>query len=336
MNFRTLSLALFMSAIIVSATTSQSVAHAILEVQEAAASSYYKAVVRIGHGCDGKATQNVRVTIPEGIISVKPMPKAGWTLSVIEGDYENTYALHKRKITSGVTQINWSGELSNSHYDEFVFRAYLSDKLPAGKTVYIPVVQECGDSQVGWTQIPAEGQDSHDLSRPAPGLMISSAHNTHAGSHAMAKKDDKSEMAMMRHGDLEISTPYARATVPNAPVAGGYLTIHNKGSVAERLLGGSASFAGKVEIHEMAIENDIMKMRPLSDGLEIPAGATITLKPGSYHVMFMQLQEQLIAGQTRDVILQFEKAGEVSVPFLVQDLGSSKKQMDHSKHGHSN
>lgn len=333
MKLRTLSLALFASAI-----ATQSFAHATFEVKEAVAASYYKAVVRIGHGCDGQSTQKVRVTIPEGIISVKPMPKAGWELTATKGDYANTYELHNSEVKSGVTQIEWTGELKDGFYDEFVFQAYLTDKLPKDKSVYIPVVQECADSQVGWTEIPAEGQNAHDLDHPAPGIMISSAKKGHGASHKASHKASHgaAAMPMIKVGELEIKAPTARATVPNAPVAGGYLTIHNTGSKADRLIGGSASFASKVEVHEMAMENDVMKMRQLNDGLEIPAGGTVTLKPGSFHIMFMKMQEQLKAGETRDVTLQFENAGEVSIPFQVKEIGRGKAAMDHSKHGNSN
>ncbi len=66
-------------------------AHATLEQQEAAVGSTYKGVMRIGHGCDGEATQKVTITIPEGVIAVKPMPKANWSLQVESGAYAQTY-----------------------------------------------------------------------------------------------------------------------------------------------------------------------------------------------------------------------------------------------------
>ncbi len=130
-------------------------------------------------------------------------------------------------------------------------------------------------------------------------------------------------------GNLEIIHPQARATLPNAPVSGGYMTIKNNGDTADRLVSASVDFAGKTEIHEMAMENDVMKMRQLADGLEIPAGGEVVLKPGGYHVMFMQLGEQLKEGEKRKATLTFEKAGTIEVEFNVEVIEGMKK-MEHS------
>ena len=140
-------------------------------------------------------------------------------------------------------------------------------------------------------------------------------------------------------GDLEIVHPVARATPPNAPVSGGYMVIRNTGTEPDRLIGGATDFAGKVEVHEMAMEGDVMKMRQLTDGLEIPAGGEVTLKPGGYHVMFMQLKDQLQPDTKKKVTLRFEKAGEIEVEFLVatpdklnMPMGEGTMNgMDHSK-----
>ncbi len=126
-------------------------------------------------------------------------------------------------------------------------------------------------------------------------------------------------------GDLRIDQPYARATVPGAPVAGGYMTITNTGSQPDRLVGGSAPFAGKVEIHEMKMQGDVMRMREVAGGLEIPGKGSVTLKPGGYHVMFMKLKEQLKEGEKRTATLVFEKAGKVDLPFAVKSMGRSMK-----------
>lgn len=128
-------------------------------------------------------------------------------------------------------------------------------------------------------------------------------------------------------GDLVIDNPQARATPPGAPVSGGYMMIHNNGSEPDYLIGGAAPFAGKVEIHEMAMQGDVMKMRQLENGLEIPAGGMVTLKPGGYHVMFMQMKEPLQADTTQKVKLQFRNAGEVEVDFDVVTPDKLKMKM---------
>ena len=161
------------------AVPGSAMAHATFETPNAASGSYYKAVLQIPHGCDGQATLKVRVVIPEGVIAVKPMPKAGWTLETVEGAYAAEYELHGRKIAEGVKELVWTGELADEHFDQFVFQANLTDKLPVDKTVYFPVTQECASGQNAWVEIPAEGQDPHALKRPAPGVAITAAEHKH-------------------------------------------------------------------------------------------------------------------------------------------------------------
>lgn len=129
-------------------------------------------------------------------------------------------------------------------------------------------------------------------------------------------------------GELVIDHPLARATPPNAPVSGGYMTIHNNGAEADRLVGGEAAFAGRVEIHEMKMDGEVMKMRQLSDGLEIPAGGEVELKPGGYHIMFIGLEQQLKQGDKYPVTLVFEKAGSVEVEFNVETIQKMNEMKD--------
>jgi uncharacterized protein YcnI len=153
--------------------TNAAFAHITLETQEAAVGSTYKAVLRVPHGCDGKATIAVRVQIPEGVIGVKPMPKPGWTLQVKNGKYEKSYQLYGEAVTSGVKEVDWSGgSLPDEFYDEFVFRGTLAADLPVGQKIYFPVVQECDGATTCWIEIPAAGQDEDALEDPAPGLNL--------------------------------------------------------------------------------------------------------------------------------------------------------------------
>jgi uncharacterized protein YcnI len=153
--------------------TSVAFAHITLETQEAAVGSTYKAVLRVPHGCEGKATTALRVQIPEGVISVKPMPKPGWTLQVKKGKYEKSYQIYGEAIASGVKEIDWSGgSLPDEFYDEFVFRGQLAADLPAGQKIYFPVVQECDGVADRWIEIPAAGQNEDALEFPAPGLRL--------------------------------------------------------------------------------------------------------------------------------------------------------------------
>ncbi|TAZ47090.1 copper chaperone PCu(A)C (plasmid) [Rhizobium leguminosarum] len=118
-------------------------------------------------------------------------------------------------------------------------------------------------------------------------------------------------------GTLKISEPYVRAMVPGAPVGGGYMTITNTGTTDDRLVTAGSPRAGTAQIHEMKMDNDVMVMRELANGLTIPAGKTVELKPGGYHVMFMKVAEPFKQGQVVKSTLTFEKAGTVAIDFPV-------------------
>ena len=123
-------------------------------------------------------------------------------------------------------------------------------------------------------------------------------------------------------GDLVITQAWSRATPGGAKIGGGYLTIQNKGSAADRLIGGSADVADKVQVHEMATSRGVMTMRPLDKGLSIEPGKTVKLAPGGYHLMLRDLKSPLKQGDQVPVTLEFEKAGKVKLTFDVQDVAA--------------
>jgi hypothetical protein len=122
-------------------------------------------------------------------------------------------------------------------------------------------------------------------------------------------------------GSLDLVNPWARATPKGAPVAAGYVTIKNNGATADRLVGGSSDAAAKVEVHEMSMDNGVMKMRPITGGLEIKPGATVELKPQGLHLMLIKPKNTLKQGDHVKVTLQFEKAGNVELDFDVTGMG---------------
>jgi len=124
-------------------------------------------------------------------------------------------------------------------------------------------------------------------------------------------------------GSLKISAPWARATPKGASVGGGYLTITNNGDAADRLLGGSTDIAKGFEIHSMTMDNGVMKMRPVTGGLEIRPGQSVELKPGGYHVMFVGLKMPLKQGGHFEATLQFQNAGRVEIDFIIEGIGAS-------------
>jgi uncharacterized protein YcnI len=150
-------------------------AHVTLESRQATIGAGYKAVFAVPHGCAGSATTKIRVQIPEGVIAVKPMPKAGWNVEVIKGKYAAEYDFHGTKFSEGVKEVVWSGgKLPDDYYDEFVVSTFLTGALKPDTVLYFPTVQECEQGVSRWIEIP-EGDHAahaHDSKWPAPGVKL--------------------------------------------------------------------------------------------------------------------------------------------------------------------
>jgi copper(I)-binding protein len=138
----------------------------------------------------------------------------------------------------------------------------------------------------------------------------------------------------VKAGDLVLDHAWARATPSGAKVGGGFLTIENKGAAPDKLMGASSPAAGKIEVHETAMNNDVATMRPVNGGLSIAPNQSVTLAPGGYHLMMMDLKGPLKKGDKVPMTLTFEKAGDVKVTFDIRGVGAtSSGQMDHSMPG---
>lgn len=129
-------------------------------------------------------------------------------------------------------------------------------------------------------------------------------------------------------GALEISQPWARATAPTAPAGGGYLSITNKGPTPDRLVSVRSPAADKIEVHEMKMDGNIMRMREVEHGLEIAPGATVKLAPGGFHLMMMGLKGPLKQGTRVPLTLTFEKAGSIDVELAVGGMGATQPPQD--------
>lgn len=323
------------------ASQSTAFAHITLATGEARTSTYYKAVFQVPHGCDGAATQAIRIQIPEGVIGVKPMPKAGWTLSITRGAYAKTYQSQGKAVTEGPKEIVWSGgSLADDNYDEFTFTSFLAGDFRPGQTISFPTVQQCAKGEVRWDQIASDGQNPHSLKSPAPALRIVADTTTVAQAQMDHSKMDHAQMGAapqtgsdtFKIGDLVVVSPWTRATPGGAKIAGGYLKITNNGKSADRLVGAASAAADHVEIHEMSMNDGVMKMRELTDGLTIKPGESVDLKPGGFHMMFMDIKQPLKQGDTLKATLTFEKAGKLEVSFNVNAIGASGAGAPMHKH----
>jgi copper(I)-binding protein len=138
-------------------------------------------------------------------------------------------------------------------------------------------------------------------------------------------------------GNLEIKSPWSRAIPAGAKVAGGYFVVVNHGDTPDRLVSATAEVAGRAEIHEMSMQNGVMTMRPQPQGLAIPAHGEVALKPGSYHLMLLDLKRPPKQGEPFAGTLTFEKAGKVDVTFAVEGIGApagGDQAHDHNSKGH--
>jgi periplasmic copper chaperone A len=133
-------------------------------------------------------------------------------------------------------------------------------------------------------------------------------------------------------GPIRIEAPWIRATPTGAQVAGGYMKIQNTGKEPDRLVGGTTGIAGKFEVHEMKMSGNVMKMRELDKGLELPPGQSVELKPGSYHLMLMDLKQPAKAGDRIKGTLVFEKAGKVEIEYTVRGMAGGAGGHSSGKH----
>jgi periplasmic copper chaperone A len=125
--------------------------------------------------------------------------------------------------------------------------------------------------------------------------------------------------AAAQTGDLQVTNAWARATPGGAQTAGAYVTILSP--TGDRLAGAATPAAQKAELHSMTMDGNVMKMRQV-DGIDLPAGQAVTLKPGGYHIMLTGLAQPLAEGQTFPLTLTFDKAGAREVTVTVQKVGA--------------
>ncbi|MEP7299044.1 MAG: YcnI family protein [Burkholderiales bacterium] len=156
-------------------------AHVVLDQPTAPAGSSYRAVFRVGHGCDGLPTRAITVRIPAGVQGAKPMPKPGWALATRTETLATPYLSHGKRIDADVTEVAWTATakdafLPDAWYDEFVLRATLPAETGA---VWFQVVQTCDDNgrdvRKEWAQVPKEGNSTRGLPLPAALLLIEPA-----------------------------------------------------------------------------------------------------------------------------------------------------------------
>jgi periplasmic copper chaperone A len=160
--------------ILLACTAATAQAHVSLEQPMAPAGSTYKAVFRIGHGCNGSATHTVSVVLPVGFRGAKPMPKPGWTLGVRKAPLAQSYSSHGRTVTDDVVEVTWKAAsreawLADAHYDEFTLRGQLPEAV---QPLWFKVQQLCEGAELNWADVPATGTSTRELKAPAVLLKV--------------------------------------------------------------------------------------------------------------------------------------------------------------------
>ncbi|KWT65401.1 Conserved membrane protein in copper uptake, YcnI [Hyphomicrobium sulfonivorans] len=308
-------------------------AHVSLERGEAPTGAGYKAVFSVPHGCKGQATNEVIIDIPEGVIAVKPMPKAGWKLSLEKGPYARSYGFyHGDTKSEGVKRVTWSGgELADEHFDQFVLSSFIAAELPADGTLVFPVTQKCADGELRWEQVAAPGQDPHSLEYPAPVLRLvaGGGHDHHHHNHGAAAASS----------DVTVTQAWTRPVAAAGGMGVGYGKITNAGKETDAVIGASSDAAERVELHETTINDAGVASMKKVDRLEVGGGNSIELKPGGLHLMLIGMKQPVKDGDTVKVKLKFEHAGDVEVALKAQKTAPDGKtdahdhSHDHHDHG---
>lgn len=156
-------------------------AHVVLTEPSAPAGSYYKATLRVSHGCDGQATTALVVQLPDGLQGGKPQPKAGWRVSTRKARLAQPYDNHGKTVTEDVVEIRWEAtsvetRLPDDQFDEFSFLTRLPEQ--AGP-LWFKVSQQCEQTHVDWSQVPAQGTSTRGLASPAALLDVQASEMSH-------------------------------------------------------------------------------------------------------------------------------------------------------------
>jgi copper(I)-binding protein len=274
------------------AASPMALAHVSLEMPLAEAGAPYRAVLRIGHGCDKSPTTAITVRLPAGFEGAKPQQFPGWTLDPQPG------------------VITWKAgskdaALPDGTRGEFVIAG--TAPRTAGP-LWFRVLQSCEQGSLDWADIPAQGTATKGMKTPAALLEVMAP-----GEFAAAQALPKVEGA------------WIRASVPGQQGTGGFMRLTAREPL--QLVGAATPVAGVAEIHEMKMEGDVMRMRAVAK-VDLVPGKPLELKPGGYHLMLMDLKQALQKDTVVPLTLVFRNAAgaqsrmELKVPVAMTAPGS--------------
>lgn len=196
-------------------------AHATIQPPKASLNEYVVAAVRIPHGCQGSATNNVTVVIPDSITKVKPRAVPGWQLQITTKAIPPITGEGGAVINTTVDTVSWfGGRLPDSQFEEFQMQFRTPD-AKAGTKIYFPIYQGCEVNQTAWIEIPQSDADKANLPHPAPALTlvdptapVTGANTASVAPDGSQARTPSSARALSTHGALVAAT----ATVVAAAV----------------------------------------------------------------------------------------------------------------------
>ena len=290
-------------------------AHAVFDRTMIGSGQTVRLSITIEHGCNGSPTTALRAILPEGLIVTNVFAADRFNVETQKVQFQRSWSGPQGSVSEGIKEVLWSGVIvADKKRGEFPLELFVSSDLPLGQTLAVPVIQNCENGSQSWIEQAATPEAQDQLKSPAPLLRVVKPEQAH----------------------LDIRNGRSRVTPNGAPVAGGYVTIRNFSDKPDRLVGASLPLAMRAEIHEMSMTDGIMRMRALDKGLEIPAGGTVELKQGSYHLMFIKPSRAFVEGEWIDGTLTFERAGTLPVRFKVEAVGGTNQQSGagHQHHAH--
>ena len=247
-------------------------AHVAFDPPMVEAGTLYRGVLRVGHGCDGAPTTTLDLQLPAGTSRMRATAKPGWDLMATPGE------------------VVWTAQRGQALDGKAKGEFPLEFQVPAqAGPLWIKVLQRCQGASLNWADVPVQGTSTAGMKTPAVLLQVMT----------------RPELAQAQSAP-QVEGGWVRATVPGQQASGAFMRITAREPMT--LVGVSTPVAGVAEVHEMKMEGDVMRMRPVAS-LELPAGKAVDLQSGGWHVMLQELKQPLAAGSVVPLTLLLRDAG---------------------------
>lgn len=175
-SVRRLCIAAGTAALVALSTVLPASAHVVASASSTAAGSYSLVTFSFSHGCDGAATTQLEIQIPEAIEVVRPAMHAGWTIERTFDDTAATPVAGAESAHGRVSTVVFTAKeaIPDGYYDAVAIQVQLPEGA-VGETLYFPTIQTCETGETAWIEIPAEGQSGDDIDAPSPAIVVTEA-----------------------------------------------------------------------------------------------------------------------------------------------------------------